>query len=174
LLEDDKMAFEFEQLRALLRRRSDDARVAGLIGGEASAIERDEYYGSIEFKTFGVDLVFKEAPWVLPPPEVGDPKDLYVWGFHFHREGHEGYAQYRGDFPAGTALGDSEADIRRKLGPPLKTGGGGVSSILKKPLLRWLRYSLGDSMIHFQLDGNDRVEMVTLEVESPDRSRTVG
>src|SRR5262249_53959519 len=154
----------------LLRRRSDDPGVVGLIGSDPSIIERDEYYGSVEFKNNGVDLVFKEAPWVIPTSEISDPKDLYVCGFHFHRAGHEGSAQYQGDFPNGTAFDDSELEIRRKLGQPLKTGGGGISSVLKKPLQRWLRYSLGDAVIHFQLDDNSKVEMVTLEVENPNRS----
>src|SRR5262249_45336376 len=166
------MTTDFDQLRSLLRRRSDDARVMDLIGGDPAIIERNEYYGSVEFKDAGVDLVLQESPWVLPPSEFTDPKQLYVAGFHFHRAGHEGYAQYQGGFPGGTAFDDSELDIRRKLGQPLKTGGGGTIPVLKKPVPRWLGYSLGDAMIHFQLDKSGKVEMVTLEVENPGRSGT--
>jgi hypothetical protein len=161
------MAFEFQYLQTLLRSRADAADVVRLIGGDSSIIERNEYYGSVEFKQLGFDLVLQEAPWVLPPSKFTDAKELYVAGFHFHREGHEGYHQYKGDFPGGIEFNDSEGDVRRKLGQPVKTGGGGLIPVLKKPVPRWLRYAMNGAMVHFQLDANGKVEMVALEVENP-------
>ena len=69
---------------------------------------------------------------MLPRTEVTDPKTLHVGGFHFHREGHDGYSQYPGQFPGGVVFDDTESDVTRKLGPPLSVGGGGFSSLLNK------------------------------------------
>ena len=159
------MDLDFQTLRSLLRRRADNVRVVELIGTDPSAIERDEFYGSVEFPSDGVECVFKEAPWVLSPSEITDNKALYVSGFHFHRAGHEGYQQYMGQFPGGVAFNDSEKEIRRKLGKPSSTGGGGMSSVLKKPIPRWLRYNTSQGIIRFQLDVDGTVQMVTLFVE---------
>lgn len=161
------MATEFQQLRSLLGRPADDKAVVELIGHDASIIQRNEYYGSAEFRDLGVDVVFKEAPWVIPPADAKDISALYVSGFHFHRQGHEGFNEYPGRFPGSVGFNDSEADVRRKLGQPVKTGGGGISSVLRKPIPHWLRYAIGDAMIHFQLDVDGKVEMITLFVESP-------
>jgi hypothetical protein len=161
------MTFEFQDLQPLLRRRVDDSRVVELIGSDSSIIERDEYYGSVEFQNQGVELVLKEAPWVIPPREITDPKVLFVAGFHFHREGHEGYHEYSGHFPGGVTFNDDEDEVRHKLGNPLIIGGGGISSVLKKPLPRWIRYVIDGSFLGFQLDVNGKVEMATLFVEAP-------
>ncbi len=161
------MAIEFQQLQSLLRRRVDAAEVVDLIGPDSSIIERDEYYGSVEFRDQGFDLVLKEAAWVLPSTAMTDPKELIVVGFHFHREGHEGYRAYTGRLPSGVALNDSQQEIRRKLGQPFDTGGGGVSSVLKRPLPRWIKYIIGQVVIHFQFDSDDKVEMITLFAAAP-------
>lgn len=159
------MILEFERLRPLLRRRADDVEVTDLIGQDTSIIKRDEYYGSVEFRDIGIEFVFKEAPWVVPVTEIFDPKALHVCAFHFHREGHEGHSEYSGHLPGGVAFNDSEVEILRKLGRALSTGGGGMSSVLKRRVPRWLRYSIGDAILQFQLDGNGRMEMVTLYTE---------
>jgi hypothetical protein len=147
----------------LLSRSENDPQVRGFFGHAMSRIGRDEYYGSLEFKPEGVDVVFKEAPWVAPPEKVTDPKGLYVAAFHLHREGHEGYAGYSGQLPNGVALDDSEREALRKLGPPHSQGGGGMSKVLKKPIPRWFRYPLRDGFLHIQLDAESRIEMVTLD-----------
>jgi hypothetical protein len=136
--------------------------------------KRNEYYGSLEFKSDGVDVVFKEAPWVLPPEEVVDPKELYLAAFHLHREGHEGYSGYSGQLPNGVALDDPEDEVLRKIGLPHSSGGGGMSKLLKRPIPRWFRYALGDSFLHFQLDATGRVDMVTLEASASQSGLTGG
>ena len=128
-----------------------------------STIYRDEYYGSLEFKSEGVGVVFQEAPWVVPSEKITDPKELYVAAFHLCREGHEGFTGYSGQLPNGVALGDSEAELLRKMGAPLKRGGGGMSLILKQPIPHWFRFALGDAILHFQLDPRGRVDMATLQ-----------
>jgi hypothetical protein len=160
------MTFEFQDLQLLLRRRVDDPKVVELIGSDPSIIKRDEYYGSVEFQNQGVELVLKEAPWVIPTTEITDPKDLFVAGFHFHREGHEGYHKYSGHFPGGVTLNDDEDQLRHKLGKPSTTGGGGFSSFLRTLLPRWSRYVIDESLLHFQFDVDDKVGMVTLFVEA--------
>ena len=159
-----KSKFEFATIVALLRRSENDTQVRTFFGQAMSRIEHDEYYGSLEFKSEGVDVVFKEAPRVVRPREVGNPKELYVAAFHLHREGHEGYAGYSGQLPNGVALDDPEGDLLRKMGSsPYSSGGGGMSKLLKRPIPYWFRYALRDGFLHFQLDAIGRIEMVTLD-----------
>ncbi len=154
--------FNFEQLVSLLRRSENDPEVRNFFGQAISSIEHDEYYGSLEFKPEGVDVVFNEAPWVVPSEKITDPKELYLAAFHLHREGHEGYAGYSGQLPNDVALDDPEAEVLRKMGQPSTSGGGGMSTVVKGPIPRWFRYSFGDAFLHFQLDANGRVDMATL------------
>jgi hypothetical protein len=161
------MTLGFQHLLGLLRRRVDDPRVEGLIGADRSIIDRDEYYGSVEFQDQGVELVLKEAPWVIPPDEFSDAKDLFVAGFHFHREGHDDYNEYRGHLPGGVLFGDTEEAVCHKLGEPSASGGGGISQVLKSPMPRWVQYKIDDSLLRFQLDADSKVEMATLFVEAP-------
>jgi hypothetical protein len=114
--------FSFEQLVSLLGRSENDPAVRNFFGHEISNIDRDEYYGSLEFKPEGVDVVFLEAPWVVPSEEITDPKVLYIAAFHLHREGHEGFAGYSGQLPNHVALGDSEIELLRRMGEPIRRG----------------------------------------------------
>ena len=156
--------FEFAAIVELLRRSENDTQVRTFFGQAMLRIEHDEYYGSLEFKSEGVEVVFNEAPWVVRPDEVAEPKELYVAAFHLHREGHEGYAGYSGQLPNGVALDDPEGEVLRKMGSsPHSRGGGGMSTLLKRPIPYWFRYALGDGFLHFQLDATRRIQMVTLE-----------
>jgi hypothetical protein len=153
--------FEFSKLVNLLGRSENDPEVKTFFGRQMSNIERDEFYGSLEFKPEGVDVVFQEAPWVVPPENITDPKELYVAAFHLHRDGHEGYVGYSNRLPNGLALGDSEAEVLRKMGQPVKIGGGATSRLLGGPVPRWFWFPFGDAILHIQFDVNSRVEMVT-------------
>src|SRR5262249_10515238 len=128
-----------------------------------SDIKRDEYYGSLEFQSEGVGVVFQEAPWVIPAEQICDPKELYLAAFHLHSSGHEGYQGYSGELPSALAFGDSDAEVLRKMGQPLKTGGGGMSRLLGV-VPRWFWYPLGEAILHIQFDSQGSVEMVTLRV----------
>jgi hypothetical protein len=154
--------FEFAELVKLLRHPENDPEVRNFFGQTLSSIERDEYYGSLEFKTEGVEAVFREAPWVVPPTEITDPKMLHLAAFHLHRDGHDGYSGYSGQLPSKTAFGDTEAELIRNMGEPIVIGGGGMSTVMKRPIPRWLRYTLGDANLQFQMDTHGRVEMATL------------
>jgi hypothetical protein len=153
--------FEFDKLLKLLGRSENDPEIKRFFGQRMSNIERDEYYGSLEFKPEGVDVVFQEAPWVIPQEEVTDPNELYLTAFHLHRDGHEGYAGYSNRLPNNLALSDPEAEVLRKMGQPIKTGGGGMSRALKGPVPHWFWFRLGDAILHVQFDEDNRVEMVT-------------
>jgi hypothetical protein len=153
--------FEFKKIVNLLGRSENDSEVKSFFGRQMYDIERDEFYGSLEFKPEGVDVVFQEAPWVVPTEEITDPKELYLAAFHLHRDGHEGYAGYSNRLPNGLALSDSEVEVLRKMGQPVKTGGGGMSRVLKGTVPRWFLFPLGDAILHIQFDANGRVELVT-------------
>jgi hypothetical protein len=158
--------FEIHDLVRLLRRSEKDSDVQNAFGQAISNIVRDEYYGSIELKNDGLEAVFKEATWMVPEAAVVDPKDLYLAAFHLHRDGHEGYSGYAGQLPNGVALGDPEGEVVRKMGQPAATGGGGMSSVLKRAIPRWLEYPIDDAYLHFQLAPDGRVEMASLSATS--------
>ena len=159
-----KTRFEFESLLSLLGRSENDPAIRQFFGRDIFMIDRDEYYGTLEFKSEGVDVVFNEAPWVVPPEQVRDPKELWLAAFHLYREGHQGFAQYQGELPNRVVFGDSEHDLLRKLGEPLKRGGGVISSFDGQSIPRWFWFTLGKSILHLQLDGMGRVDMATLQV----------
>lgn len=154
--------FELNKLVTLLRCSEKDPEIRNFFGQQVSNIEHDEYYGSLSFKPEGVEVVFKEAPWVLPSDEVTDPKELFLVAFHLHREGHDEYAGYSGHLPNGVVMGDTEAEVLRKMGQPSQRGGGNMMPVVNRPVARWLRYPFGDATLRFQLDQNGRVEMATL------------
>jgi len=155
--------FAFQKLQSLLGLRADDRAVVELHGQDALSIERSGHLGFVEFKSSGVSVMFKEAPWVIPEAQMSDPAVLHVSAVHLHRKDHEGYSQYDGQLPGGVVFGDSKQAVVRKLGKPLSTGGGGVS-LLKLPIPFWLKYVSRDTVLHFQLDGHETVEMLTLMV----------
>lgn len=155
--------FSFEKLESLLGRSENDQVVRDFFGREISKVDRDEHYGLLEFKLEGVGIVFKEAPWVVASGKITDPKALCVAAFHLYREGHEGFAGYSGQLPNGVALGDSEAELLRRMGQPIKRGGGGTSAVRKQPIPRWFWFALGEAILHFQLDPMGRIDMATLQ-----------
>lgn len=158
--------FELTYLAELLTLPLADERLIRFLGSLASRVERahDSYYAFLELPEQGVDIVFNDAPWVIPPEKITDEKALHLVAFHFHRAGHEDYSGYTGRLPGDIAFGDSEFEIRRKLGEPSSTGGGGISSVAPKlPIPRWRKYRFGDAILHLQLDDAGRLEMATLQ-----------
>jgi len=154
---------DIADLASLLRRPLNDDCLVAFLGTLIFKIKRSAYYGLVKLEDDGADVVFNEAPWVIPEAEIVDPKRLYLCAFHLHRRGHEGYSQYRGKLPNGVAFGDPKTDLLNKMGEPYATGGGGMSSVPPRlPIPRWLKYKLGEAVLHFQLDHADRIEMVTL------------
>ena len=162
------MKFDFQNLLQLLCLKVNSTVVVESLGSGALSPERDEFYGSIEFLEQGVEVVLKEAPWVFPTDESLNPNDLFIVGFHFHREGHDGYKEYSGQFPNKVSFRDTEEAVRNKLGGSLTTGGGSFSRIMGGVLPRWIQYQLEKTFfLRFQLDSDGKVNMVSLFVEAP-------
>src|SRR5262249_54829559 len=155
--------FGFNHLHSLLGRSEVDLAVENFFGGEMSNIHRDDYYGSLEFKPEGVEVVFKEAPWVLPSERITNPTLLRIAAFHFHREGHDGYAGYLGQLANGVAFGDSETELLRKMGEPIKRGGGGMGSLLG-PIPQWFWFTVGAAIFHVPLSPSGQIDMATLQI----------
>jgi hypothetical protein len=162
----NNMNFEFDKLVKLLRRSENDPEIRGFFGRQILNVERDEFYGSLEFKSDGVEVVFQEASWVVSPKGITDPKELYLVAFHLHREGHDSYAGYSGHLPNGVVLGDSEAEVLQKMGLPSIRGGGNMFPVLNRPVPYWFRYTLGDATLRFQLDPTGQIELATLSAFS--------
>jgi hypothetical protein len=154
--------FSIPDLAELLGLPLSHERIVTFLGRDVFKVRRDAYYGFIERRSEGVDIVFQEAPWVLPADQIVDEKALHLAAFHFHREGHEEYAGYAGPLPNGIAFDDSESELRHKLGGPFATGGGGFTTMPKLPIPRWLKYPVGDKILHLQVDSEGRFEMATL------------
>jgi hypothetical protein len=166
--------FELNKLVTLLRRSENDPEVKNFFGRQMSNIERDEFYGALQFKPEGVEVVFKEAPWVFDLPEIVDAKELYLVAFHLYREGHEGYAGYGGRLPNDVAMGDSEAVVLHKMGQPSQRGGGNIMPVLNRPVAHWLRYPFGEATLRFQLDQNGCIEMATLSAPTVNQRSGAG
>src|SRR5262249_30955446 len=116
LIMDDLSSTSIAELAALLRRPVTDERVIDFFGPLLLKVRRRAYYGFIELKKQGLDVVFNKAPWVVPPSEIVDRKLLYLCAFHFHRKDHQGYSEYLGKLPNGVAFGESKQEVLNKLG----------------------------------------------------------
>jgi len=159
------MTYDFEQLRALLRQPAAAPEVVAITQKSPEKIERYEHTGFVDLPPQGLSVIFKQAPWVVALSPGQDRTQLIVCAVHFHGEGHENHVAYRGCLPGQIDFGDSETEVVAKLGNPQKTGGGGFSTMLKKPIPRWLRYMLGEDIFQLQLTADGRVEMETLYVQ---------
>jgi len=153
--------FEFSNMQALLRCSVNDPKIQAFFGIDINAIERDEFYGSLEYKSEGVGVCFKCAEWLIPAAEITDPKIFHLCGFFLYSEGIEGFSRYSGQLPKGILWGDNEVNVISKLGKPDSRGGGHAGRLLTfiKP---WVGYTFGDAKLHFQFDTNSLVELVTL------------
>jgi hypothetical protein len=159
------MPLRFEQFAACLRKPLESCSIPGLFDGPTVKVERSAYMGFVEFQAHGVEMILKEAPWVIPAAQITDPSTLYVAAFHFHSRGYEGYQQYSGDFPLGLAFGDDEKAVRAKLGQSIVAGGGNFSPTLGKRISPWLRTDYAGALLQAQFNDNGRVDQITLSVE---------
>jgi hypothetical protein len=156
--------FEFGKMITLLGLSLNSSEVRSFFGPLINAIERDEYYGSLQFKSEGVDVAFKEAAWVSSATEPNGPSELYVTAFHLYSAGHEGFAEYQGHLPNETSFGDSELEVLRKMGTPLKSGGGVPSRVTSGMVPKWHQFAMRNAILHFQFNARNRVELVTLSI----------
>lgn len=139
--------------------------IAGLFDGPTAVVNRAAYMGFVEFMPYGVSMILKEAPWVIPPADIVDPSTLYVAAFHFFSEGYDGYRQYSGELPLGLAFGDDEKTVRLKLGNAIAAGGGNFSPALGKKISPWLRLDYRGAFLRTQFDDRGRVDLITLFVQ---------
>jgi len=156
------MNLDLATMTNLLGQVADEKTIQGVLGVGLSQIERDEHYGSLVFKDDGIDVVLKEGLWILHSNDPSREKSLHIVAFHLHREGHEGFAMFRGALPGQVAFGDTQEFVEAKLGSPDNTGGGGFSKTLGKMLPKWIRYRYDRYLAHFQFDAANRLEMVTV------------
>lgn len=156
--------FEFAELLNLLRRSEDDPEVGNYFGGQMLNIKRDEFYGWLKFQPEGVEVVFQEAPWVIPSEKITNPKELYLAAFHLYSKGYEGYGGYSNRLPNGVAFDDSVDQVLSKMGQPTTRGGGNMSRLLNKRIPHWFRYAFGDAILRFEFDEYGRVNIATLSV----------
>jgi hypothetical protein len=158
-----------EKLQALLLKRADDPAVIELTNRKVNEINRSAYMGYVTSKDYGLSIIFKEGEWLFEQPQTENAKALYLCAFHLHRATHEGNSQYQGQLPGELVFSDSETEVIRKMGTPLANGGGGYSNTLKKPIPHWLKYRLGQNILHLQFDADRKLEMVTLQ--APDSKK---
>lgn len=156
-------ALEISDLTDLLRRPITDEKLGDFLGPRLADLERVGEFGYVHLKEHGVEVTFSEAPRVIPASAIADPTLLHVCAFHLHREGHEGFAAYRGGLPNGIALGESEWTVLRKMGEATWSGGGGLDSANCR-VRYWIRYRFGDAALHFQSNHSGHIEMITLMV----------
>lgn len=149
----------------ILGRSVNDPETQAMFGDQLSNIERDSYYGALEFKLAGLDVVLKEAGWVFENEHKDDPEELIIVAFHLHRLGHEGYSQYCGALPFDLRFNDDSISVRARLGEPAERGGGKISLVMKTPIPSWHRYDLSCAWLHLQFDSEDRLELLTLEAK---------
>jgi hypothetical protein len=162
------LSIELPELTNLLRQPMNSVQVRQFLGDDLYRVEREAFYGFVSSKDDGVSVMFKEAVWLIPAAEIDSQTDLYLCGFHFYREGVRGYSGYKGVLPNGVALGDPRKEIIKKMGAPLKVGGGGTAKILKNvttpegDMPFWIKYQVGKAEFHFTLDKEDRLEILTV------------
>ena len=154
-------------MRKLLGLSIENDEVRACFGSAIASLTRDEYYGAVEFKNEGVEVVLKEAPWVLSPKEVINAEILHVAAFLLHGESHEGYHAFKGELPLAVAFGDTLEYIERTLGVPEKAGGGEFSKLFRSDVPQWIRYWQADHFIRFQFSSAHRLEMVSIFIEAP-------
>jgi hypothetical protein len=161
-MSDPERTLDVSTMRRLLRQPLQASDVQGAFGSALGTLKRGEYYGSLNFPKDGFEAVFVEAPWILAPHEISDPKQLYIRAFLLHRAGHERHAGYQGILPLGLAFSEGEAGVLKTLGPPTRSGGGDESVLLQRTNPLWHRYDFADWSLHVQFDDAGTLEMVTL------------
>lgn len=162
--------FQIPVLVDLLGRSENDPAIRDYFGVAAMAtIDRDEYYGDLEFKSEGVGVVFNEAPWVIPDGQVTDPRELYLCAFHLYGTIRDGYSSYCGKLPLGIKFGDSLERLLGVFGTPDSMGGGGMSSLLGRRVPCWVRYPFHRERVylHLQVDSREVLDIVTLGLLKP-------
>jgi len=152
---------KISQLVDLLGRSMADEKLVAALGPHLFQVDRSAFRGSISLPGEGLDFMFDG-----PKDETRAPAGaICLCAIHLTAGAQAGS---HGELPSGVAIGDTEAQVRDKLGEPMSTGGGGFTSPpFNWPIPYWLKYQIGKAIFHFQLDDAGRVNMVTLMLQGP-------
>jgi hypothetical protein len=157
---------KISQLVDLLGRSIADEKVVSALGSHLFQIDRKSFRSYISLPDEGLELVFDGPD--QNAPVAAQAGAIRLSAIHVRKGGDRGAPGSYGGLPSGVLLGDTETEIRGKLGEPVSTGGGGFTSIPPIwPIPHWLKYWIGNAIFHFQLDDTGRVDMVTLMAEEP-------
>ncbi|MQP66285.1 hypothetical protein GE253_13135 [Niveispirillum sp. SYP-B3756] len=159
--------FRFGRMSKLLRKPVTDPEVIALANISDDVVNKSAHSGFINFKNIGLTIMLKEAPWVINYYKPGDETVLYVDGIHFYSEGYEEHAKYSEEMPHGLNFGDTKDDVLKKMGEPYSTGGGNYVKLLNKNSPMWIKYMIGDDVLHIQINNDERVDLVSLSVITP-------
>ena len=157
-----RTTFSIAQLVDLLGRSMADDKVVRALGPHLYQVDRSDFRSSISLPDQGLDFMF-DGP---TDEKAAPPSAIRLCAIHMKAGAHitPGY----GALPDGVAIGDSESQLRGKLGEPMSMGGGGFTSPpFNWPIRHRIKYRIGGSIFHFQLDDAGRVDMVTLMLEDP-------
>ena len=132
----------------------------------------------------GMDLVKASDSALVRPLIVGAKTDLIADRLHLqipdhgieivadlnrtvstiflHSEGADGYHEFSGTTPERLSFEDSQATVRRRLGPPNDCGGGEViPGFGKVPI--WDRYDRGEYFLHVEYgDGESSIRLLSI------------
>ncbi|WP_143271164.1 MULTISPECIES: hypothetical protein [unclassified Azospirillum] len=162
-----KVDFRFDRMSKLLRKPVTDPEVAALSNIADNGLNKSAHVGFMNFNNHGLSIMLKEAPWVINNYEPGDENTMYVDSIHFYSDGYEKNAKYSEEMPHNLNFGDTKDDVLRKMGEPYSAGGGNYVKLLKKNAPMWIKYMIGDDVLHIQLNNDDRVDLVSLSVTTP-------
>ena len=154
-------AFSIPQLVDLLGRSMADEKLVAALGSHLFQVDRSAFRGYISLPDEGLDFMFDG-----PTDESLTPANsICLCAVHLKAvDSVPGYSE----LPGGVAIGNTEAEIRGKLGAPMSTGGGGATSPpFNWRIPYWLKYRIGKAIFHFQLDDAGHVDMVTLMLQDP-------
>jgi len=150
--------FSLESIAPLIGRSANDVLLLEFFGEELGRIERDEYYGALQYKKNGVDVVFQEACLV---DGAREDRELILIAFHLHAEGHEEFSQYRFSLPFDVNFGANWGDLISGF-DVVNSGGGIYSKALGGWIGRWFVVRSDNFDVHLQFDSKDCLVMVTL------------
>lgn len=153
------MKFTLQNIMSLIGKSIQDRDVVDFFDGELDQIERDEYYGSLEYYPEGVDIVFQEAWHVIPGRSDGE---LILQSAHLHAEGHEKFSEYTGKLPKNIEFGDEYEVVLSKVRTIKKMGGNLFSSLVGEMIGKWITFEFDKIDVHCQFDLNGALIMVTI------------
>lgn len=163
------MDLTFDSLLKLLRKAVGDRDIASLISASDDGLNRDEEYGAIFFRSRGVEVGLQEA-WLLDAVDASVAQNTQlVTAIHLYAAEDEEFSDYKEKLPGEIKFGDTEAQVRTALGPPILEGGGaGYIKALHMAIPRWLKYRIDSATMHCQFDQTGRLNAITLMSEHDD------